>query len=87
MKTIKRECLNNMIFFGEGALRHAIDEFMEHYHAERPHQGLGNKVIEPDPETFTNTGPIQKIALLGGLLNHYYRDPAPEIEGEEAEAA
>lgn len=87
VKTIKYECLNKMIFFGEGSLRHAIDEFMIHYHAERPHQGLDNKVIEPDAETFRNTGEIRKIARLGGLLNHYYREPAHENPDEFPKAA
>jgi len=40
--SIKSECLDRMIFFGERALRRAIDEYVEHYNAERPHQGLGN---------------------------------------------
>jgi len=29
--TIKSECLNRMICFGERALRRAIDEYVEHY--------------------------------------------------------
>jgi hypothetical protein len=28
-------------------LRKAIREFVEHYHAERNHQGLGNRLIIP----------------------------------------
>jgi putative transposase len=87
VKTIKRECLDKLIFFGEGSLRRAVDEFMAHYHHERPHQGLDNTIIEPDAETFRNTGPIRKIARLGGLLNHYYRDPAIDIEEDESRAA
>ena len=43
--------LEQMIFFGEASLRRAIDEFIEHYHRERPHQGLDNSVIELDVET------------------------------------
>jgi hypothetical protein len=38
-------------------------------------------------ETFSNTGPIRKIARLGGLLNHYYRDPAHENPDELPKAA
>ena len=37
VKTIKDECLSKMVFFGEGMLRRAIGEFVEHYHAERNH--------------------------------------------------
>ena len=87
VKSIKRECLSKMIFFGEDSLRRAIDEFIEHYHQERPHQGLDNKVIELDSETLNNQGEIQKIARLGGLLNHYYRELLDEKEPEQDKAA
>jgi transposase InsO family protein len=40
--SIKSECLNRMIFFGERSLRRACSSFLEHYHSERAHQGLGN---------------------------------------------
>ena len=33
-----------MIFFGESSLHRATREFVERYHLERPHQGLGNEV-------------------------------------------
>jgi hypothetical protein len=41
VKTIKDECLSKMVFFGEGMLRRAIAEFVEHYHTERNHPGTG----------------------------------------------
>ena len=44
VRSIKDECLNRMIFIGEAALRRVIGEFMAHYHAERNHQGLGNRL-------------------------------------------
>ena len=39
--SIKSECLNKIIPLGETHLRYAIKEYMEHYHAERNHQGTG----------------------------------------------
>ncbi len=36
-----------MIFFGERSLRRATRDFVAHYHAERYHQGLDNRLIEP----------------------------------------
>ncbi len=87
VKSIKRECLDKIIFFSEAALRKAISEYVLHYHHERPHQGRDNQIIEPDVETFRNQGPIRKIAHLGGLLNHYYRDPLPKIDEGEGRAA
>ena len=48
VRSIKSECLDKMIFFGEKQLRRAVEQFMIHYHTERNHQGLGNELIRPD---------------------------------------
>jgi putative transposase len=48
VRSIKEECLGRMILIGERSLTRAVDQFCEHYHGERNHQGLGNKIIEPD---------------------------------------
>ena len=54
-------------------LRHAIS-CVEHYHLERPHQGLGNRPIEGVPKP--SEGVVLRPERLGGLLSHYYRDAA-----------
>ena len=48
VRSIKDECLNRMIFFGERSLRKATREYAAHYHRERNHQGIDNRLIEPD---------------------------------------
>jgi putative transposase len=48
VRSIKEECLERMMLIGERSLRWAASQFCEHYHRERNHQGLGNKVIEAD---------------------------------------
>jgi transposase-like protein len=73
VRSIKSECLDGMILIGERSLRRAIDQFVEHYHRERNHQGLENKIIEPD---FESAGEVQCRERLGGLLRYYYRDAA-----------
>ena len=45
VRTIKESCLERMILFGEGSLRKAVHEFVVHYHRERNHQRLGNRLI------------------------------------------
>ncbi len=70
---MRRECLEKMIFLGEGSLRHAISEFMEHYHRERNHQSLGNGVIVSYEDMGKDQGKIQRKQRLGGMLNCYYR--------------
>jgi hypothetical protein len=67
-----------LILFGESSLRTAIQNFMVHYHRERNHQGLENRLIDPEPghEEAARTGPVQRRERLGGMLNYYYRAAA-----------
>jgi putative transposase len=37
VKSIKTECLEQFVLFGEDSLRHVIREYLAHYHAERNH--------------------------------------------------
>jgi transposase InsO family protein len=72
VRTIKDECLNKMVFFGEAILRRALREFVEHYHEERPHQGRGNVVLRATTPMPTS-GPVIRRERLGGLLSYYHR--------------
>ena len=45
VRSIKDECLNRMIFIGQASLCRAVAEYMDHYHRERNHQGLENRLI------------------------------------------
>jgi putative transposase len=76
VRTIKEGCLEQMIFFGEDALRSAIREFVAHHHFERNHQGLGNRLIVPIQTSGDTAKPIQRQQRLGGMLNYYYRAAA-----------
>lgn len=76
MRSMKSECLNKMIIFGDKSLRRALTEFAEHYHAERNHQGIGNNIITPGEEVGRTSGDIQRRDRLGGMLRYYRRDAA-----------
>ena len=76
VRSIKEECLNKMVVFGEDRLRHAISEFVDHYHLERNHQGLENELIERSAETAGTNDEIVCRERLGGLLKFYYRKAA-----------
>ena len=76
VRTIKESCLNRMILFGEDSLRKSIQEFIAHYHFERHHRGLGNRLIIHDSANAGSTGEIRRRERLGGMLNYYYRDAA-----------
>ena len=73
MRSLKGECLERMIFFGESSLRKATVAFLAHYHGERNHQGLENRLIQPGEEIGHLSGPIQCRTRLGGLLRYYHR--------------
>jgi putative transposase len=75
-RTVKQDCLEQMIFFGEDSLRNAVRQFIAHYHGERNHQGLGNRLIAPTEAIATKAGTVRRRQRLGGLLNYYYRDAA-----------
>ncbi|MBW8035074.1 MAG: transposase [Planctomycetes bacterium] len=47
VRSIKSECMDKVLIFAESHLRYCVNEYIEHYHAERPHQGIGNNIIEP----------------------------------------
>jgi hypothetical protein len=46
-----------------------------HYHRERNHQGLANRLIDRPPAQRT-TGPVRRRQRIGGILNYYYRSAA-----------
>ena len=72
VRSIREECLDRVILFGERRLRHVIDEFVAHYHRERNHQGLGNELITPAPAGAGGTQ-VRCRDRLGGLLRYYHR--------------
>jgi transposase InsO family protein len=71
--SLKSGCLNRLILFGERATRNAVRQYLEHYHAERCHQGLGNKLIVPMQRYPDTKAKIETTERLGGLLRSYRR--------------
>ena len=76
VKSIKESCLDRMVLIGEASLHRASSHFVVHYHAERNHQGLANKIIRPKFTPFPTAGPVNCCQRLGGLLRYYYREAA-----------
>lgn len=69
--TIKRECLNHFIVFGERHLRYLISEYVAHYNTSRPHSSMGNVPLES--RLAKNTGEVKCRTKLGGIIKDYYR--------------
>ena len=76
VRSVKEECLSKLILFGVGSLKRALDNYMQHSHEERNHQGKGNVLLFPQQ---TKSRPDAAIACherLGGLLRYYHRKAA-----------
>lgn len=76
VRTIKRECLDKMVLFGEKHVRLVVDEYVELHNAEWPHKAMDyRRPIEPEvppPEA----GEVVCNERLGGLLRSYCRAAA-----------
>jgi putative transposase len=85
VQTIQQECLDRFVVFGEQHMDRICEEFLEHYHTERPHQGEGidNQLLIRSRKRRTMKGggnfsldEIQHSERLGGLLKSYSRRAA-----------
>jgi transposase InsO family protein len=73
VRSVKSECLAQIIPLGERHLRHSVKEYTEHYHFERNHQGIDNKLIDDQRGRTNMSGDIERCERLGGVLNYYRR--------------
>ena len=76
VRTIKASCLERMVLIGKGSRRRAVREFVAHYHYERNHQGLDNRLILPLSTAPPPRGRVQCRQRLGGRLHYSYRSAA-----------
>ena len=77
-RSVQEECLSKLILFGERSLRHALSDYVAHFHTERNHQGMDNVILFPVPadRVGETAGEIRTRERLGGLLKFYYRAAA-----------
>jgi hypothetical protein len=76
VRSVKEECLSKVILFGERCLRRALSDYVDHFHAERNHQGKGNVLLFPRDTDPHRKGRVRCRERLGGLLRYYYREAA-----------
>ncbi len=76
VRSIKDECLNRVVLRGESHLRLLVQEYVEHYHCERNHQGLDNQLLKRAPPPASPDAQVQRRKRIGGLLNYYHREAA-----------
>ena len=73
VRSIKEDCLKQVVPMGEGFLRAAVKEYVDFYNQERPHQGLDNELVTANTGEFDFDAPVKIKERLDGLLNYYYR--------------
>jgi putative transposase len=72
-----KEYLSRLILFGEASLRHALSQYVDHYHHERTHQGKENVLLFPSSsQDGAHHGPMRCRERLSGLLKYYHREAA-----------
>jgi transposase len=79
VRTIRTECLDQFVIFGERHLRHLVGTFVEYYLTGRYHQGIGGRLVRPQAlanKDNGTAGAIRSRSRLGGLLNFYHREAA-----------
>jgi putative transposase len=75
IQTVQVECLDHFLVFGEKHFDYLVREYVEHYHTERPHQALENRLLtgEPRPAVSIVDRKVECRTRLGGLVKHYCR--------------
>jgi hypothetical protein len=77
VRSVKEEALSRFLLFGERVLWHVLNQYILHYHQERPHQGKGNVLLFPSARVDQGPeGSIQCRERLGGLLKYDHRKAA-----------
>ena len=69
--SIRRECLDHVVVFGEAHLRRILAAYAAYYNEVRTHLALGKDA--PMSRPVQSTGRIVPTLFLGGLHHHYVR--------------
>src|SRR5260370_29000461 len=83
--SVKSECLDHFVVFGEAHLRHLLQEYVHYYNEVRPHQGMGTVPLSV-PVAPASDRPLsgEEIACeerLGVVVKQYYRRAAERPRG------
>jgi putative transposase len=76
VRSVKTECTGRMVFFSRSSLERALMQYVTHYHEERNHQGLQNRLLKCSDGPINLGGRIERRERLGGMLNFYHRAAA-----------
>ena len=69
--SIRRDCLDHVVVFGERHLRHLLKSYQKYYNEARTHLSLHKDA--PIPRTIQTVGRTLAMPVLGGLHHQYFR--------------
>jgi transposase InsO family protein len=76
--TIRQQCLDHMLIFGNHHLQRVLDAYAEHYNRARPHRAL--ELLPPDPDAgarpTAGSSVVHRRDVLGRLIHEYERSVA-----------
>ena len=72
--TLRRECLDHLLIYGERHLRRILAEYSRHYNEHRPHQSREQRPPLHEPgQAIDVTARIKRRQVVHGLINEYRR--------------
>jgi putative transposase len=73
VSTIRRECLDRMLIFGQRQLALMLTSFEAQYNAHRPHRALEQRspLDSGRPQQPCSAGAVRRTEVLSGLINEY----------------
>ncbi|MGH3392076.1 MAG: integrase core domain-containing protein [Actinomadura sp.] len=72
--TLRRECLDHLLIYGERHLRMVLAEYERHFNDHRPHQGRSLRPPLHDPSKVIDiTARIHRRKTITGLISEYRR--------------
>jgi integrase-like protein len=69
--SIRRDCLDHVVVFGERHLRHLLKSYQTYYNETRTHLSLHKDA--PIPRAVQTVGRTLVVPVLGGLHHQYFR--------------
>jgi putative transposase len=74
VRTVRAECTDRMLIFGERHLRTVLTEYAAHYNRRRPHRSLNLRAPADSANVIrVPIGRPHRRQVLGGLINEYER--------------
>jgi transposase InsO family protein len=72
--TLRRECLDHLLIYGERHLRRVLAEYAQHYNEHRPHQSREQRPPLHQPgQPIDITARIKRRQIVHGLISEYRR--------------